>query len=85
MLNNSKSAVLHDLRGRVIRLALRPARPAGGTGMAVRLLRVRHGLTQRQLAARSGFSRVSVSRWERSARPLRPEVLGRLLDALRRG
>lgn len=83
-MKTTSAAALSDLRRRVIRAALSPAERPRVTGMALRLLRVRCGLSQRQLAARVGIAQVTISRLERDARRATPEVLEKMLDAMGR-
>lgn len=55
----------------------------GPSGDTIRNVRKMHSLTQDQLAAECGVSRISVSRWENGrARPSRAAVL--LIQALQR-
>ncbi len=51
-------------------------------GAGLRILRVQSDLTQQDVADWIGVGQISVSRWERGKRRLRPEVADRLVDAI---
>jgi transcriptional regulator with XRE-family HTH domain len=49
---------------------------------SVTMFRVRAGLTQQELADRVGVKQATINRYETGERSPRPEVMGRLADAL---
>jgi len=51
-------------------------------GRRVRTLRLRHALTQQQLAERAGVSRATIAQFERGQRPPRPDTVRKVAEAL---